>query len=59
MTSKAKNGYRGRPLFGRVGSPGRSCSSKVGDLAIAAMPRVETEEIENVLLKESVTVPTF
>jgi hypothetical protein len=36
-----------------------SCSSIVGFLAIGAMPRVETEQIENVLLKESVTVPTF
>jgi hypothetical protein len=36
-----------------------SCSSIVGFLAIAAMPRVETEQIENVPLKEPVTVPPF
>ena len=37
----------------------RSCSAVVGSLAIAATPRIETEEIENVAWKEPTTVPPF
>ena len=41
------------------GSEDTSRSSIVGELAISAMPRKDAEQVENVTLKESVTLPSF